>query len=625
MLTRRPLKPNEMFQVRLERVVTKWAGSIEIGVTSHNPTELDFPFTMTNVRTGTWMMTGNGVMHNGITVVEQYGLSLDRLQAGDCVGVMRKDDGTLHFFVNGVDQGPAATNVPEKIYGVVDLYGQAAQASIVDDSVEAIISPEGGNSTFSNTTLNGVRNEQKLRFHVCHGPNARISNVGLTASRPKALAEFNGSIVFSNRPLRQRELFEVVLETMIDHWNGSVEIGVTGIRPDEISFASATDLEQDTIMVSGQTLIHNGRTVRNDMPFNLDNLSLGSKVGVMRNGDAIHFFINGIDQGPAYDCSVQNMYAVIDLYGQCAQVSIVGSMQSSTRAPYAISENSQSLQAASVIVPITEIKHRWSCISGGVSLFQNWTLASRCTSNQPALTRCLVFSEHFLVVGEPFEIKITEYNSMLAGCLKIGVTDLNLSDEHVRKNLPISMKRIPSNVWYVSGNEIRYNTMLLRRSMASLEWLRIGDRITLELTSARNLRVLLNSEDMNIHFSNVAKDVYAVVECCGPVMAVQIISMQVPMSPLRPCSLRLQDSLDLGMDPLKNQDSMLESIDSETPYFEFSDIHGKNIQLLDDRRVAQRTQSYNQAIVCIAKPLCKGHSISVSTYSKVSVKFLRSF
>lgn len=106
------------------------------------------------------------------------------------------------------------------------------------------------------------------------------------------------------------------------------------------------------------------------------------------------------------------------------------------------------------------------------------------------------------------------------------------------------------------------------------------------------------------------KDVYAVVELAGPVMAVQIISMQAPMSPLRPCSLRLQDSLDLCMDPLKNQDSMLESIDSET-LFEFSDCHGKNIEILDERRTAQRTQSYNQAIVFVGKPLCKGHSISV--------------
>ena len=50
-----------MFKVRLDKMVTKWAGSIEIGVTSHAPSDLEFPSTMTNVRSGTWMMTGNGV------------------------------------------------------------------------------------------------------------------------------------------------------------------------------------------------------------------------------------------------------------------------------------------------------------------------------------------------------------------------------------------------------------------------------------------------------------------------------------------------------------------------------------------------------------------------------------
>lgn len=354
MLTRRPIKPNEFFQVRLEKVVTKWAGSIEIGVTTHTPTELNFPFTMTNVRSGTWMMTGNGVMHNGTTVVEQYGQNLDKLQVGDRVGVIRKDDGTIHFWVNGVDQGAAATNVPERIFGVIDLYGQAAQASIIDTSECG--SPDTGNSTISNTTLYG--SEPKLRFHNYHGRNARISNGGLTASRPKALAEFNGSIVLSNRPLRQRELFEVVLETMIDHWNGGIEIGVTGIRPDDITMTStATDLEHDTVIMSGRALMHNGVTIRTDMSFDLDTLTTGSRVGVMRNKEAIHFFLNGVDQGPAFECHIPNMYAVVDLYGQCAQVSITSS-QPDIKAPYATSENSQSLQATSVIQPMLEAKHR---------------------------------------------------------------------------------------------------------------------------------------------------------------------------------------------------------------------------------------------------------------------------
>lgn len=49
------------------------------------------------------------------------------------MGVVRKEDGSLHFFVNGVPQGPAAWNVPPSVYAVVDLYGQAAQATIMDD------------------------------------------------------------------------------------------------------------------------------------------------------------------------------------------------------------------------------------------------------------------------------------------------------------------------------------------------------------------------------------------------------------------------------------------------------------------------------------------------------------
>lgn len=108
-LSSRPLRSNEVFQVRIDKMVDKWAGSIEIGVTTHNPAYLQLPSTMTNLRSGniriawtfsvsegaefqgtlnetnmssagTWMMTGNGVMHNGTTILDEYGHNLDRLK-----------------------------------------------------------------------------------------------------------------------------------------------------------------------------------------------------------------------------------------------------------------------------------------------------------------------------------------------------------------------------------------------------------------------------------------------------------------------------------------------------------------------------------------------------------------
>lgn len=43
-----------------------------------------------------------------------------------------KNNGSLHLFVNGVDQGEVAANITCPMYGVIDLYGQAAQATIIE-------------------------------------------------------------------------------------------------------------------------------------------------------------------------------------------------------------------------------------------------------------------------------------------------------------------------------------------------------------------------------------------------------------------------------------------------------------------------------------------------------------
>lgn len=38
--------------------------------------------------------------------------------------MMRKPNGNLHYFINGLDQDVAAEKVPVMVWGVVDLYGK---------------------------------------------------------------------------------------------------------------------------------------------------------------------------------------------------------------------------------------------------------------------------------------------------------------------------------------------------------------------------------------------------------------------------------------------------------------------------------------------------------------------
>ena len=71
---------------------------------------------------------------------------------------MRKDDGCLHFFVNSTDLGIAAQSVPDNVYGVVDLFGQCAQVTIVSDAQES------GEVTLENTLkYNGKMNLIKVK------------------------------------------------------------------------------------------------------------------------------------------------------------------------------------------------------------------------------------------------------------------------------------------------------------------------------------------------------------------------------------------------------------------------------------------------------------------------------
>uniref|UniRef100_A0A8V5GTX4 Uncharacterized protein n=1 Tax=Melopsittacus undulatus TaxID=13146 RepID=A0A8V5GTX4_MELUD len=501
-LTSRALRDEELFQVRLDHVVDKWAGSIEIGVTTHSPAHLQLPSTMTNLRSGTWMMTGNGVMHNGTTVLDEYGHNLDRLKAGDTVGVLRRPDGTLHFFVNGAAQGPAAWNVPPNVYAVVDLYGQAAQATIVDEGEAPLVppplcGPELGGSE-SSPPAGGAVGE--LRFHRLHGSNALITNGGRTALRQNCRAEFNDAIVVSNRALRDGELFEIVIQKMVDRWSGSIEAGVTAIRPEDLEFPNTmTDIDYDTWMLSGTAIMQDGNTMRNNYGCDLDALGTGSRIGMMRTerGD-LRYFINGADQGVACSGLPDEVYAVVDLYGQCVQVSLTGASgpTDNSLAPPSAPDKACALPSPAPPAPCQRFHGRCG---------QNVALAAEGSGAVRVSGYChgLVFSRSHLRPGELFEVRIEALDERWAGSVRVGLA----APPPPPPALPPSLLELPSpHAWLVVGAEVWGEGNRTRDNYGvSLERLGVGNRLGVRRGPDDSMHILVDGEDMGPAATGVAK------------------------------------------------------------------------------------------------------------------------
>ena len=628
-LTSRPLKPNEVFEVRLDRMVTKWAGSIEIGVTTHNPGELEFPSTMTNIRSGTWMMTGNGVMHNGTTVIEDYGQNLDKLKVGDRVAVVRKENGTVHFFVNSEDQGPAATNVPDRVYGVIDLYGQAAQATIID--LSDYRSPDMMESD-ATTIYSGILETgcNDLKFHHLHGRNARINNNGATASRPNALGEFNDAIIMSNRPLRDGELFEIVIERIVERWSGSIEAGVTLIRPEDLEFPNTmTDIDYDTWMLSGSAVMQDGQTIRNGYTCDLDSLSVGSRLGMMRHTDgSLRYTINGEDQGIACENIPSNVYAVIDLYGQCAQVSVVHHLGLGTGPSVnlvqshhrLIHENnslasSQVMESSHISLPLlgTEVVHRFNpaWCSQGVEVSNNNATVSR---GRNSINSAIVLASSPLwqaTEEDIFEVRIDEVQKQWAGSMKIGITTQAPTDSSIIKDI----KSLPGQVYWLEGSSIKHNSQVVKMnySITHLDRLVAGDKIAVKRhNSDGSLRFLLNGEDCGIAVAQVPKKLIPWIELYGSTMSVSVVSVSQTAHPSPAGSMlalhnklpsmnTMMDSLEVVLE--HDEETAEKENDGFKVKLEFHDNHGRNIELKNGNTLASRTDSYNQGVIVTNRSL----------------------
>ncbi|XP_065051659.1 neuralized-like protein 4 [Rhopilema esculentum] len=132
----RPLHTGELFQLKIEEMELKWAGSLRIGVTTENPNlnETKIARAVTDLFTSDdenyWVLSGQSV-HNGKKEFEYNKLNMYSLRVYDRVAVQVKSNGDLHFYENGFDRGIAMRDMPiqKELFAVFDLYGQTKQVS----------------------------------------------------------------------------------------------------------------------------------------------------------------------------------------------------------------------------------------------------------------------------------------------------------------------------------------------------------------------------------------------------------------------------------------------------------------------------------------------------------------
>lgn len=100
---------------------------------------------------------------------------------------------------------------------------------------------------------------------------------------------------------------------------------MTALDPAALDFpSSATGLKGGSWIVSGCSVLRDGRSVLEEYGRDLDQLAEGDRVGIQRSSRGeLHLWVNGQDCGAAASGLPSKLWAVVDLYGKCTQVTVV--------------------------------------------------------------------------------------------------------------------------------------------------------------------------------------------------------------------------------------------------------------------------------------------------------------
>lgn len=248
----------------------------------------------------------------------------------------------------------------------------------------------------------------------------------------------------------------------------------------------------------------------------------GNRVGLLRHADgSLHYYLNDQDQGAACWGVPQDLYAVIDLYGQCAQVSLVHRPLQASGIPPDQQEgdatplDSTTSELASGGQPHRHC-HRLSPHCGrAITISDDGRTAKR---EDKDFENGLVFSLLPLQPEESFDVRIETISQRWAGSLGIGITTFHPQEGTV---IPSTLSGLDS-AWYISGSNVFQSGRQFLASCLPLEHLVVGDVVSIRRTVESALRFAINGRDLSVLIPNIPHGAYVVLDLHAMVQSVRI-------------------------------------------------------------------------------------------------------
>ncbi|KAL8618766.1 hypothetical protein ACOMHN_015176 [Nucella lapillus] len=113
-----------LYEVRVDECGNTYLqGSMCVGVVTQNPLSVSLPAWSGHLKSSAIVVRKNWVKNSvtGSQVTSDFGAELGSLQEGSRVGVALDSGRCLHLYVDGVDQGVAARDVPRPCYALFDI------------------------------------------------------------------------------------------------------------------------------------------------------------------------------------------------------------------------------------------------------------------------------------------------------------------------------------------------------------------------------------------------------------------------------------------------------------------------------------------------------------------------